>query len=97
LSTSDKRSVQGRGEGSHVASYDDIHKAVEKMGKRSKTTTTPPQKLPGQFISNELEEQTAPFIEDVKGLARRRKAREFDKRSGPPPRGGGGGQRSSLR
>jgi hypothetical protein len=97
LSTSDKRSVQGRGEGSHVASYDDIHKAVEKMGKRSKNHDDSTRKLPGQFISNELEEQTARFIEDVKGLAQRRKARESDKRSGPPPRGGGGGQRSSLR
>jgi hypothetical protein len=50
-------------------------------------------KPPGQFVSDELEEQTARFLEDVKGLAKRRKDQAEDS-PGPPPRGG---QRSSRR
>ena len=53
-------------------------------------------KPPGQFVSDELKEQTARFLEDVKGLAKRRKESAAEDTPGPPPRGGGG-QRSSRR
>jgi len=94
LSTAEKRSVPGRPESSHVASYDDIHTAVENMGKHSKNHDDDARKVPGQFVSDELEEQTARFLEEVKELAERRKARESEEGSGPPPRGA---QRSSRR
>jgi len=55
----------------------------------------PGGKPPGQFVSDELEEQTARFIEAVKVLARRREERQSEERPGPPPRGGD--QRSSRR
>ena len=96
MSTSPNPSVRGHRKGSRVASTDDIHRAVENTGKNSNNhdkRDKSAQKPPGQFISDELEEQTARFIEDVKGLAERRKAREAEDSSGPPPRGGG--QRSS--
>jgi hypothetical protein len=44
------------------------------------------RKPPGLFVSDELEEQTARFIEDVKGLAKRRSERAADEGKGPPPR-----------
>jgi hypothetical protein len=91
LSTSPKPSVRGRRKGSHVASTDDIHRDVENTVKSSHDhdkSDKSGRKPPGQFVSDELEEQTARFIEDVKGLAERRKAREAEDRSGPPPRGG---------
>ena len=56
----------------------------------------PDGKPPGQFVSNDLEQQTARFIEEVKDLAERRKQREAEDRQGPPPRPGGG-QRSRRR
>jgi hypothetical protein len=52
-------------------------------------------KPPGQFVSDELKEQTARFLEDVKGLAKRRRERTAKDGPGPPPRGGS--QRSSRR
>jgi hypothetical protein len=82
---------------SGVASSDDIHNPVEKPGnKREKEEKAgkPSQKLPGQFVSDELKEQTARFLEDVKGRAQRRKERAADEGFGPPPRGN---QRSSRR
>jgi hypothetical protein len=84
--------------GSRVASADDIHRAVENTSNNSQNhdkKDKPRRKPPGQFISDELEEQTARFIEDVKGLAQRRKSNETEKASGPPPRGDA--QRSSRR
>jgi len=78
---------QGRG----VASTEDIHTPVEKpennpkqQEKSGKPGLRPP---PGQFVSNELEEQTARFIENVKGLAQRRRQLETEERDGPPPPG----------
>jgi hypothetical protein len=53
-------------------------KLQEKSGK-------PGPRPPGQFVSNELEEQTARFIENVKGLAQRRRQLETEERQGPPP------------
>ena len=39
---------------------------------------------PGQFISEDLERQTARFIDEVKELAKRRKKRAAEERHGPP-------------
>jgi hypothetical protein len=97
LSTPRRRTDRGRRKGSHVASTDDIHIPVENSGKtpdKQEKTPRPGAKPPGQFISDELEEQTARFLEDVKGLAKRRKDRAAQDSSGPPPRGG---QRSNRR
>jgi hypothetical protein len=61
---------------------------VENTGNNSndeENTDESGRKPPGQFISNELEEQTARFIEGVKGLAKRRRELENEERSGPPP------------
>jgi hypothetical protein len=85
--------------GSRVACTDDIHTPVEKPGKPRKKQDkpdVPDGKPPGQFVSNDLEQQTARFIEEVKDLAQRRKQREAEDRQGPPPRPGGG-QRSRRR
>ncbi|MGH3081672.1 MAG: hypothetical protein ACRDNH_11145 [Gaiellaceae bacterium] len=51
---------------------------------------------PGQFVSNDLEEQTARFIAEVKDLAQRRREIAAKERRGPPPQTGGS-QRSSRR
>jgi hypothetical protein len=53
-------------------------------------------KPPGQFVSTDLEQQTARFIEEVKGLAQRRRKLEAEERRGPPPQPGGT-QRSRRR
>jgi hypothetical protein len=50
------------------------------------------KKPPGEFVNDELEEQTKRFLEELKDLARRRRAAERD---GPPPPGAG--QRSRRR
>jgi hypothetical protein len=52
---------------------------------------------PGQFVSNDFEEQTARFIQEVKGLAQRRKELEAEEGLGPPPPHPGGNQRSRRR
>ena len=65
-------------------------KSSQNHDKRDKSGRKPP----GHFVSDELEEQTARFIEDVKGLAQRRNARQSEEGPGPPP---GGAQRSSRR
>jgi len=99
LSTSPEASVRARRTGSRVASTDDIHKAVENMSKSSQNhdkRRKSGRKPPGHFVSDELEEQTAQFIEAVKGLARRRNARRSEEGSGPPPPRGAV-QRSSRR
>jgi hypothetical protein len=81
--------LRGHRQGSHVACTDDIHRPVEKSGKNRKqqnkaeNPATPP---PGQFISNDLERETARFIAEVKELAKRRKKRAAEERHGPPPR-----------
>jgi hypothetical protein len=99
LSTARQTRHRGRRKDSRVASTDDIHTPVEKSGnndeKREKTVKSG-DKPPGQFVSDELKEQTARFLEDVKGLAKRRKESAAEDTPGPPPRGGGG-QRSSRR
>jgi hypothetical protein len=51
---------------------------------------------PAQFVSNDLEEQTARFIEEVKDLAQCRQEVAAEERRGPPPQAGGD-QRSRRR
>ena len=51
-------------------------------GQKRKNSAARP---PGQFVSDELEEQTARFIEDVKGRAKRRSKDQADEPHGPPP------------
>jgi hypothetical protein len=75
---------------SHVASAEDIHTPVENSEDESpkpKTSGKPEEKPPGQFVTDELEEQTARFLEQVKGLARRRRETEAEEQAkgGPPP------------
>ena len=83
------------GSDTEVASTDDIHTPVE----NSKDTRKPRNhddtdraKLPGEFVTDELEEQTKRFLEEVKGLAKRRREANGggEDELGPPP----GGQRS---
>lgn len=91
LSTSRKTPVRGHRQGSGVASTDDIHTPVEKPEKNPHNQEKPGKpgpKPPGQFVTSEFEEQTARFIEDVKGLAERRRLLEEVESQGPPPRGG---------
>jgi hypothetical protein len=97
LSTPRREAIRGRRKGSHVASTDDIHTPVENSGNNhheQEKTRRSGAKPPGQFVSDELAEQTARFLEDVKGLAKRRKDQAAEDGPGPPPRGG---QRSSRR
>jgi hypothetical protein len=85
---------QGRG----VASTDDIHTPVEKPEKnpqQQEKSANPAPRPPGQFVTSELEEQTARFIENVKDLAQRRRELEAEEGQGPPPPGGN--QRSRRR
>jgi hypothetical protein len=98
LSTTPQARIRGRRKGSRVASTDDIHTPVENSGnnrEKQEKTEKSGGKPPGQFVSDELKEQTARFLEDVKGLAKRRKERASEDTPGPPPRGGG--QRSRRR
>lgn len=71
---------------SRVACTDDIHTPVENnesphRSDREKSKAKPP----GLFVSNDLEEQTARFLEEVKDLAKRRKDLAAKERDGPPP------------
>lgn len=52
------------------------------------------KKPPGEFVNDELEEQTKRFLEEVKGLAKRRRETSDREELGPPP---AGRQRSSRR
>ena len=70
-----------------VASTDDIHTPVE----NSKDTRIPHnheeadvKKPPGEFVTDELEAQTKRFLEEVKGLAKRRREAS-EETPGPPP------------
>jgi hypothetical protein len=81
-----KKRHRGHRLGSHVACTDDIHRSVEKSGKNRKQhdeaeNSAPP---PGQFVSDDLQRETARFIDEVKKLARRRKERAAEERHGPP-------------
>jgi hypothetical protein len=98
LSTPPQARLRGRRKDSRVASADDINSPVENSGNNRETqekTEKSGGRPPGQFVSDELKEQTARFLEDVKGLAKRRKERAAEDNPGPPPRGGS--QRSRRR
>ncbi|MGH3083636.1 MAG: hypothetical protein ACRDNP_06170 [Gaiellaceae bacterium] len=87
MSTPLKKRHRGHRLGSHVACTDDIHRPVEKSGKNRKQqkkadNSAPPP--PGHFISDDLERETARFIDEVKELAKRRKRRAGEGRHGPP-------------
>lgn len=45
------------------------------------------KKPPGEFVTNELEEQTKRFLEEVKGRAKRRREANGEDQLGPPPNG----------
>jgi hypothetical protein len=56
-----------------------------------------PDKPPGQFVTNELEEETARFLREIKGLAKRRERARSEESQGPPPKRPPDDQRSSRR
>jgi hypothetical protein len=56
-----------------------------------------PDKPPGQFVTNELEAETARFLREIKGLARRREQAKSREAKGPPPKRPPDDQRSSRR
>jgi hypothetical protein len=43
-------------------------------------------KPPGQFVTNELQEQTARFLRELKGMTARRKEAKTEEAPGPPPK-----------
>ena len=70
LSTASLCGALGDGSGTEVASTDDIHIPVENSDNTQKphkheegSAKTPP----GEFVSDELEEHTKRFLEEVKG------------------------------
>ena len=67
----------------------------EKNPQQQEKSGKPVPRPPGQFVTSELEEQTARFIENVKGLAQRRRELEAEEGQGLPPPGGN--QRSRRR
>lgn len=56
-----------------------------------------PVKPPGQFVTNELEAETARFLREIKGLAKRREQAKSEEAKGPPPKRPPDDQRSSRR
>jgi hypothetical protein len=87
LSTASLRGALGDGSGTEVASTDDIHTPVEnskKTQKPHKHEEGGAEKPPGEFVSDELEEHTKRFLEEVKGRAKRRREAS-DESDGPPP------------
>ena len=100
LSTPHEQGIPGHRHASRVVRSDDIHTPVEKPDNNDSKRDQPDKsgaKPPGQFVSDELEEQTARFIEEVKGLARRRKGVEDDDKPRLPPPRPGGAQRPRRR
>ena len=71
-----------------VARAEDIHTLVEnaKHTQKARNSDDPAaKKPPGEFVSDELEEQTKRFLEEVKGLAKRRREAAGADLAGPPP------------
>lgn len=90
LSTASLCGALGDGSGTEVASTDDIHTPVENSDntqKPHKQEEGSVKKPPGEFVSDELEEHTKRFLEEVKGRAKRRREAS-DEGGGPPPPGG---------
>jgi hypothetical protein len=56
-----------------------------------------PAKPPGQFLTNELQEETARFLREIKGLAKRREQAKSEETKGPPPKRPPDDQRSRRR
>jgi hypothetical protein len=82
-----------------VASADDIHTPVEnsKHTQKARNSDDPAaDKPPGEFLTDELEAHTKRFLEEVKGLAKRRRDAAGE-RSGPPPPEEPRSQRSKRR
>jgi hypothetical protein len=77
------------GSDTEVASPGDIHTPVENSNDTPKPRNEKDpgrKKPPGEFVSDELEEHTKRFLEEVKGLAKRRRdAATEEKKTGPPP------------
>jgi hypothetical protein len=97
LSTASLCGALGDGSGTEVASTDDIHNPVENSKnpkKPHKHEEGSVKKPPGEFVSDELEEHTKRFLEEVKGRAKRRREAS-DESPGPPPPSEG--QRSRRR
>jgi hypothetical protein len=87
LSTASLCGALGDGSGTEVASTDDIHTPVENSDdtqKPHKQEEGSVKKPPGEFVSDELEEHTKRFLEEVKGRAKRRRE-ATDEGGGPPP------------
>jgi hypothetical protein len=59
----------------------------EDESRKPNTSGKPEERPPGQFLTDELKEQTARFLEHVKGVARRRRETEAEEQAkgGPPP------------
>jgi hypothetical protein len=88
LSTASLCGLLGDGSETEVASTDDIHTPVEKpedTQKPHKHEKPSVKKPPGQFVSDELESHTKRFLEEVKGLAKRRREAPDDELRLPPP------------
>ena len=88
MSTASLCGALGDGSGTEVASTDDIHISVENLDntqKPHKHEERSVKKPPGQFVSDELESHTKRFLEEVKGLAKRRRETPDDELRLPPP------------
>lgn len=78
------------GSDTEVASTGDIHTPVEnpKDTQKSRNRDDPAaEKPPGEFVTDELEAHTKRFLEEVKGLAKRRREAAAEEEPGPPPSG----------
>lgn len=76
------------GSGTEVASTDDIHTPVENSDDtpKSRNRDDPAAgKPPGEFVTDELEEHTKRFVQEAKGLAKRRREATAEEQTGPPP------------
>jgi hypothetical protein len=85
------------GSDTEVASTDDIHTPVEKLKDTPKPHNDEDpavKKPPGEFVTDELEAHTKRFLEEVKGLAKRRREAAEERPGLPPPNEG---QRSRRR
>jgi hypothetical protein len=79
---------RGHRTGRRVVRIDDIHSPVDKDAQQPENSAeraTSGTKPPGQFVSEELEAQTARFIAAVKDLARHRQAAQQGRGLPPPP------------
>jgi hypothetical protein len=88
LSTASLCGALGDGSETEVASTDDIHTPVENSNdtqKPHKHEEGSVEKLPGEFVSDELEAHTKRFLEEAKGRAKRRREVSDESPGLPPP------------